>query len=215
MDHRVGQIVDAVDRLGIAEETILLFGSDNGPEFRRPWRGTAGYWRSTYHTAMEGSLRVPFMLRWTGKVPGGGVSNEIVHIADLFPTIARIVGADLPSDRPIDGVDQLDFFLGRQPHSNREGFVYYIKNEMRAVKWRDWKMHMIWEPEVNDGPIKLESPYLFNLIQDPKEETNVALEHSWVMAAMRAIVHDFQQSLKRYPPIPPGTPDPYEPVVSP
>jgi arylsulfatase len=215
MDHRVGQIVDAVDRLGIAEETILLFGSDNGPEFRRPWRGTAGYWRSTYHTAMEGSLRVPFMLRWTGKVPGGGVSNEIVHIADLFPTIARIVGADLPSDRPIDGVDQLDFFLGRQPHSNREGFVYYIKNEMRAVKWRDWKMHMIWEPEVNGGPIKLESPYLFNLIQDPKEETNVALEHSWVMAAMRAIVHDFQQSLKRYPPIPPGTPDPYEPVVSP
>ena len=215
MDHRVGQIVDAVDRLGIAEETILLFGSDNGPEFRRPWRGTAGYWRSTYHTAMEGSLRVPFMLRWTGKVPGGGVSNEIVHITDLFPTIARIVGADLPSDRPIDGVDQLDFFLGRQPHSNREGFVYYIKNEMRAVKWRDWKMHMIWEPEVNGGPIKLESPYLFNLIQDPKEETNVALEHSWVMAAMRAIVHDFQQSLKRYPPIPPGTPDPYEPVVSP
>jgi arylsulfatase len=215
MDHRVGQIVDAVDRLGIAEETILLFGSDNGPEFRRPWRGTAGYWRSTYHTAMEGSLRVPFMLRWTGKVPAGGVSNEIVHIADLFPTIARIVGADLPSDRPIDGVDQLDFFLGRQTHSNREGFVYYIKNEMRAVKWRDWKMHMIWEPEVNDGPIKLESPYLFNLIQDPKEETNVALEHAWVMAAMRAMVHDFQQSLKRHPPIPPGTPDPYDPVVSP
>jgi arylsulfatase len=155
------------------------------------------------------------MLRWTGKVPAGGVSNEIVHIADLFPTIARIVGADLPSDRAIDGVDQLDFFLGRQSRSNREGFVYYIKNEMRAVKWRDWKMHMIWEPEVNDGAIKLESPYLFNLIQDPKEETNVALDHSWVMAAMRAMVHDFQQSLKRHPPIPPGTPDPYEPVVSP
>jgi arylsulfatase len=72
-------------------------------------------------------------------------------------------------------------------------------------------MHMIWEPEVNDGPIKLESPYLFNLIQDPKEETNVAVEYSWVMAAMRAMVHDFQQSLKRHPPIPPGTPDPYQP----
>jgi arylsulfatase len=211
MDHRVGQLVDAVDRLGLAENTVLLFGSDNGPEFRRPWRGTAGYWRSTYHTAMEGSLRVPFMLRWPGKVPAGGVSNEIVHIADIFPTLARVVGADMPKDRAIDGVDQLDFFLGRQAHSNREGFVYYIKNELRAVKWRDWKMHMIWEPEVNDGPVKLESPYLFNLIQDPKEETNVAVEQSWVMAAMRGMVHDFLQTLKRYPPIPPGTPDPYKP----
>ena len=211
MDHRVGQIVDALDESGVAENTFLLFGSDNGPEFRRPWRGTAGYWRSTYHTAMEGSLRVPFMLRWPGQIPAGGVSNEIVHIADLFPTIARVVGAELPADRVLDGVDQLDFFFGKQEYSNREGFVYYIKNEMRAVKWRDWKMHMIWEEEVNDGPIKLESPYLFNLIQDPKEETNVALEHSWVAAHMRRMIHDFQLSLKRYPPIPPGTPDPYEP----
>ena len=214
MDHRVGQISDALDEIGIADDTILIFGSDNGPEFRRPWRGTAGYWRSTYHTAMEGSLRVPFMMRWPGKIPGGGVSNEIVHIADLFPTIARIVGADVPSDRMIDGVDQLDFFLGNQDKSNREGFVYYIKSEMRAVKWRDWKMHMIWEQEVNDGPIKLESPYLFNLVQDPKEETNVALEHSWVMAHMRRMVHEFLESLKRYPAIPPGTQDPYEPPAA-
>ena len=211
MDHRVGQIVDALNDIGIAEDTILLFGSDNGPEFRRPWRGTAGYWRSTYHTAMEGSLRVPFMVRWPGQIPGGGVSNEIVHIADIFPTIARVVGADMPDDRVIDGVDQLDFFLGKQAQSNREGFVYYIKNEMRAVKWREWKMHMIWEQEVNDGAVKLESPYLFNLIQDPKEETNVALEHSWVAAHMRHMVHDFLGSLKDHPPISPGTPDPYTP----
>jgi arylsulfatase len=211
MDHRVGQVSDALDRLGIAENTILIFASDNGPEFRRPWRGTAGYWRSTYHTAMEGSLRAPFMLRWPGKIPTGNVSNEIVHVTDIFPTVARVVGASLPADRIIDGTDQLDFFLGRQSHSNREGFVYYIKSEMRAVKWRDWKMHMVWEPEVNDGPVKLESPYLVNLIQDPKEETNVAVEQSWVMPAMRTMVHEFLQGLKKHPPIPPGTPDPYEP----
>jgi arylsulfatase len=214
MDHRVGQIVDAIDALGIAENTILLFGSDNGPEFRRPWRGTAGYWRSTYHTAMEGSLRVPFMLRWPGKVPEGGVTDEVVHIADLFPTLLRIAGADLPDDRPIDGVDQLDFFLGRQECSNREGFVYYIKEEMRAVKWRNWKMHLIWEQEVNDGPIKLEAPYLFNLIQDPKEETNVAVENVWVRSVVMRMIHEFRQSLRENPPIPPGTPDPYTPPES-
>ena len=211
MDHRVGQIVDAVDKLGIAEDTILMFGSDNGPEFRRPWRGTAGYWRSTYHTAMEGSLRVPFMMRWPGQIPEGGVSDEIVHIADLFPTLLGLIGADLPADRPIDGVDQLDFFLGKQEKSNREGFVYYIKDELRAVKWREWKMHLVWEPEVNDGAIKLEAPYLFNLIQDPKEETNVMVENGWIRSVAMRMVHEFRQSLKDNPPIPPGAPDPYTP----
>jgi len=211
MDHRVGQIEDAIERLGIAEDTLLIFGSDNGPEFRTPWRGTAGYWRSTYHTAMEGSLRVPFMMRWPGKIPEGGVTDEIVHITDLYPTLLGLIGADVPKDRPIDGVDQLDFFLGKQEKSNREGLVFYIKNEMRAAKWRQWKVHFIWEPEVNDGAIKLEAPYIFNLIQDPKEETNVALEANWVRTVVFKMVREFQESLKAFPPVPPGTPDPYTP----
>jgi arylsulfatase len=211
MDHRVGQVEDAIERLGIADDTIFIFGSDNGPEFRKPWRGTAGYWRSTYHTAMEGSLRVPFMMRWPGNIPAGRVTDEIVHIADLYPTLLGLVGADVPTDRPIDGVDQLDFFLGKQEKSNREGFVFYIKNEMRAAKWRHWKVHFIWEPEVNDGAIKLEAPYIFNLIQDPKEETNVALEANWVRTVVFKMVRDFQESLKEFPPVPPGAPDPYTP----
>jgi arylsulfatase len=214
MDHRVGQIVDALAALGIADHTILIFASDNGPEFRRPWRGTAGYWRGTYHTAMEGSLRAPFMIRWPSKVPQGGVSDEIVHISDLYPTLFRIVGAQLPTDRAIDGVDQLDFLLGRQTHSNREGFVFYIKDELRAVKWRDWKLHLVWEPEVNDGATKLEAPYLFNLIQDPKEETNVMMEFTWVRSAAMRMVHEFRQSLRKYPPVPPGAPDPYTPPTA-
>ncbi|MGQ0752323.1 MAG: arylsulfatase, partial [Betaproteobacteria bacterium] len=138
MDHRVGEVLDEIDALGIAAETLFIFASDNGPEFRRPWRGTAGPWTGTYHTAMEGGLRAPCIVRWPGQIPADGVSNEIVHVADLFPTLARVAGATVPGDRPIDGVDQLDFFLGRQEKSNREGFLYYIKNELRAVKWRNW-----------------------------------------------------------------------------
>jgi len=210
MDHRVGQVVDEIDALGIADETMILFGSDNGPEFRRPWRGTAGIWTGTYHTAMEGSLRVPFMLRWPGKVSSAQISNEIVHVVDLFPTLARVAGATVPADRPIDGVDQLDFFLGRQARSNREGFVYYIKNELRAVKWRNWKMHFIWEVEPNEGPIKLETPYIFNLLRDPKEQTSVATEENWVRGPMLRLLANFQESLKAHPPIPPGAPDDYE-----
>ncbi|HSQ03139.1 MAG TPA: arylsulfatase [Burkholderiales bacterium] len=211
MDYRVGQILDEIDALGIRDDTFIIFGSDNGPEFRRPWRGTAGMWQGTYHTAMEGALRVPFMMRWPGRITPGRVTNEIVHITDLYPTLARIAGATVPTDRPIDGVDQLDFFLGRQSGSNREGFVYYIKQELRAAKWRDWKMHLVWEPEPNSGPVHLETPWIFNLIQDPKEETDVGTPNSWVRGPIRRLILNFQESLKQHPPIPPGAPDDYRP----
>jgi arylsulfatase len=150
-------------------------------------------------------------MRWPGHIPASSVSNEIVHIVDLYPTLAHVVGAPLPNDRPIDGVDQLDFFLGKQAHSNREAFVYYIKQELRAAKWRDWKMHMVWEPEPNAGPNHLESPLIFNLTRDPKEETDVGTEFNWVRGPIRRMVHAFQQSLKQHPPIPPGAPDDYVP----
>ena len=212
MDYRVAQILDEIDALQLRENTVVFFGSDNGPEFRRPWRGTAGPWVGTYHTAMEGSLRVPFMLRWPGRVPAGVVTDEIVHVTDLYPTLARVVGARTPTDRPIDGVDQLDFFRGRQSKSNREGFVYYIKNEMRAVKWRQWKMHLVWETEPNVGPIRLETPWIFNLIQDPKEESDIGYQNAnWVRGPMLRLIRNFQESLKQHPPIPPGAPDDFVP----
>ena len=211
MDARVGQLIDFIDNSGLRENTVFIFASDNGPEFRRPWRGTAGPWTGTYHTSMEGALRVPFMVRWPGRVPRARVSNEIVHVVDLYTTIASIAGATLPGDRPIDGVDQSDFFFGKSDKSAREGFVYYIKDELRAAKWRDWKMHMVWETEPNTGPIHLETPWVFNLTQDPKEETDVGTQYNWARRPLRVLIQDFQQSLKQHPPIPPGAPDDYRP----
>jgi arylsulfatase len=152
------------------------------------------------------------MMRWPGKVAPGRISNEIVHITDLYTTLARIGGAEVPKDRPIDGVVQLDFFLGKQEKSNREGFVFYIKNEMRAAKWRDWKMHFVWEPEPNTGPIHLETPWIFNVTRDPKEETEAGMEGNWVRGPFRRMIDSFQESLKRNPPIPSGAPDDYVPV---
>jgi arylsulfatase A-like enzyme len=204
IDHRVGQVIEEVDRLGIAENTVFIFCSDNGPEFRQPYRGTAGPWRGTYHTAMEGSLRVPFIVRWPGRIPAGGVSNEIVHVTDMFTTLSLLGGAGLPADRPIDGVDQLPFLLGQQEKSNREGFPFYIKTDLRAVKWRDWKLHFFWEPEVNTGQGRLESPYLFNLTRDPKEESDVGVFNTWVYGPILRLVRTFQQSFAEYPNTPPG-----------
>lgn len=211
MDHRAGQLLDAIEQLGIANDTLFIFASDNGPEFRRPWRGSAGMWQGTYHTAMEGGLRAPCMLRWPGRIPAGGVSNAIVHVTDLYTTLARVAGAAVPDDRPVDGLDQLDFFTGRRAESAREGFLFYIKSELRAAKWRDWKMHLAWEAEPNAGVNHLESPLLFNLIQDPKEETDVGSQSSWVRTPIRQMIHGFQESLRRNPPIPSGAADDYLP----
>ncbi len=207
MDHRLGQVVDEIDRLGIGADTLLIFCSDNGPEFRAPYRGTAGPWRGTYHTAMEGSLRVPFIARWPGRIAQGRVSNEIVHVTDVFTTLATLAGARILSERPIDGVDQSALLLDPLAKSAREGFLFYIKNELRAVKWRDWKLHFYWEPEVNEGKGKLESPYLFNLTRDPKEESDVLVFNTWVMGPMLRMVQAFNRSCQQWPNTPPGASD--------
>lgn len=211
MDARVGQIIDAIKENNLSENTIFIFASDNGPEYRRPWRGSAGMWTGTYHTSMEGALRVPMIIRWPNKIPAGKVTNEIIHVVDLFPTLAHIANLEIPKDRIIDGIDQSEFLLGEQEKSNREGFVYFIKTELRAAKWRDWKMHFVWEVEPNDGAKHLETPYLFNIVQDPKEESDVNSTQGWVRGPIRKMVLKFQNSLKEHPPIPPGAPDDFQP----
>lgn len=212
MDYRVGQLLDAVDQLGIREETLFIFASDNGPEFRRPWRGTAGPWSGTYHTAMEGGLRVPLIVRWPGQVAKHSVSDDIVHVTDLFTTLAHAAGAKLPQDRPIDGVNQLDWWTGAEPRSAREGFLFYIKTELRAAKWRHWKLHFVFEREPNEGTRHLETPWLFNIKRDPKEETDAAMEDGWVRGPMRRMIMAFEKSLRDHPPIAPGAPDEFDPA---
>src|SRR3954454_2069701 len=96
MDYRTGQILDAVKEAGVEEKTIVIFASDNGPEGNHPWEGDSGPWRGTYFTAMEASLRAPFIIRWPGRIPAGRVNNEIVHIVDLFTTLAQVGGAEIP-----------------------------------------------------------------------------------------------------------------------
>jgi len=212
MDSNVGEILDAIDRLGIRDNTIVVFTSDNGPDPTAPSNGWSGPWRGYYFTHMEGSLRTPFIIRWPNKVPAGRVSNEIVHEVDTFTTFARIAGASVPTDRPIDGIDQTDFFMGKQ-RSNREGFPVFVADRMEAVKWRNYKM-AFYEAERDwwSAPVKLGVPKIYDLYADPTEEYPATLTpNGWVGGPMMKIVADFEASLKKYPPIAPGTPDPYKP----
>jgi arylsulfatase A-like enzyme len=214
IDHRTGQILDAIDDLGVRDNTFVLWLSDNGPEEIEGYHGTAGYWRGNYFTTLEGSLRVPALVRWPGKIPTGQISNEIVHMVDVLPTVARIAGAKVPTDRIIDGVDQFDFLAGKQENSNREGFPAYNGDELFSYKWRNWKMHFVQLDSMFGAPAKLNMPHLHNLIEDPKElypVDKVDVSASWVFPVVLKKVIEFQKTLAVEPPIKLGTPDPYVP----
>jgi arylsulfatase len=211
MDANVGQMVDAIDRLGIRDNTIVIFASDNGPEFVRPYDGWAGPWRGQYFTAWEGGIRVPFMIRWPGHVPAGRVSDEIVHCVDLFPTIASMVGASVPNDRAIDGVDQSKFFTGKTDASGREGILIWCADRLQAVKWRHYKVHFYQQETMVSPPVKLPVPFLFNLYTNPQEDENKPALDTWTIGPVLKMVAAFEESTKQYPLIPMGTPDPYRP----
>ena len=211
LDFNVGQMLDAVDRLGIRDNTIVIFASDNGPEFIRPWDGWAGPWRGQYFTALEGGIRVPFMIRWPGKVTAGRVSDEIVHGVDIFPTLASIAGGVVPKDRPIDGVAQSGFFLGKGGKSGRDGILIFCSDRLQAVKWRNYKVHFYQQDTMVSPPVKLGVPKLFNLYTNPLEDDAKPTVESWIVAPVLKMVGGFEQSLKTSPLIPTGTPDPYQP----
>ena len=211
MDHHVGEMLDTINKLGISDKTIVIFASDNGPEEVAAYRGTAGYWRGHYFTALEGSLRAPFIIRWPSKVPSGKVTNEMVHISDLLPTFAGIGGYDVPSDRIIDGVDQSDLFFSKNGRSKREGFPVYNGDDLYAYKWRNWKVHFVELNSMFGAAKKLNLPHVYNLIKDPKEDFNIAPESTWILPVVMSRVIDFQKTLITEPPIRLGTPDPYVP----
>lgn len=211
LDANVGLMLDALDRIGGRDNTIVIFASDNGPEFVRPYDGWAGPWKGQYFTAWEGGIRVPFMIRWPGRIAAGRVSDAIVHGVDLFPTIARLTGAAVPTDRPIDGVDQSAFFLGKSEKSSRDGIPIWCADRLQAVKWRQYKVHFYQQETMVSPPVKLPVPFLFNLYTNPQEDELKPALDTWVIGPVLKIIGEFEASLKDHPLIPVGTPDPYVP----
>jgi len=215
-DSYIGELLDAVDALGIRDNTVFIFTADNGPEGAVPHQGFAGPWRGSYFTGLEGSLRVPFLARWPGRIPAGLKSNEIVHEMDLFTTFASMAGGEVPSDRIIDGVDQSDFFLGRSAKSPRESVVVYVGNALYGVKWRNWKMMVKEISTIAGDPVRSYGvPLFYNLLLDPKEEYPVlhAPPNFWVRYPAGEVLVEHARSLQLEQPIPPGTPDPYVPAT--
>lgn len=205
-DAYVGEVLDTIDTLGLKENTIVIFTADNGREGVPRSFGFTGPWRAGMFSPYEGSLRVPFLVRWPGKIPPGQVSNEIVHQIDLFPTLARAVGGKIPDDRIIDGVDQTDFLMGKTPKSARESVIIYIGNTLFGLKWRNWKL-LLKELDRESYAIRdLAYPTIYNLIVDPKEEVPELnyLNDTWVDFPLYQVLEDHQASIAKDP----GAPDP-------
>jgi arylsulfatase A-like enzyme len=146
VDHNVGQILDAIDDAGIAKDTIIILTGDNGAaNYPSPGLvtgevgGSNGPWRGGLSTAYEGGMRTPAMIRWPDNIQAGKVTDEIVADLDWLPTIAGLIGETnrVPTDRPVDGVNQTAFFLGNQDRSNRDYVVAYVGDTVFAVKWRN------------------------------------------------------------------------------
>ncbi len=162
IDWAAGVLMAELGRLGIDDETMVLFTSDNGS--RADFGPSNGYLRGRKGTTWEGGQRVPLIVRWPGAVPAGRVESGIASSIDLLPTIASLTGAEVPANRTIDGVDLSLLLTGKTGHSPREDFLYYHRNVLEAVRVGDWKLHL------RKGEDVIEE--LYDLRVDPGESQN-------------------------------------------
>ncbi|NIZ61942.1 arylsulfatase [Sedimentitalea sp. CY04] len=218
VDHNIGRILETLEDVNAAENTIVVLTGDNGPGTLPQGLGYAtgevggstGPWRGALSTGFEGGLRTPAMVRWPGAIPQGVVTNEIVSVLDIYPTLATLVGeaSRIPTDRPIDGIDQSAFLLGDQETSNREHIITFVGDDVFAVKWRDLKVHF-YTAEATFAEIKKHTfPHVYNVTEDPAEQFelwgNEGFSHAWVMTPVTKILTELTTSMVTFPNIQPG-----------
>ena len=207
LDHRAGQILDVLDELGLAEDTIVVWASDNagGTLLGQPM-GSGGYWRGFFGSGWEGSIRAPAMVRWPDHIPAGVVTEEIVATYDWYPTLATLAGLGdrVPTDRPIDGLDMSAFLLGQADTSGRDSFVYMgTDGELISAKWKTFKVHFRLTDSNNwVAPyIKPQIPLVCDLISDPKELYDLMsseVTYAWVIGAALIPVIALNQSAQQF-----------------
>jgi arylsulfatase A len=162
IDFATGVLLAEIEHLGIDENTLVMFTSDNGS--RNDFGPSCGALRGRKATTWEGGQRVPFIARWPGSIPAGRVNGGILSAIDLLPTLATLVGAPVPAEPAIDGVDASELLMGKTEESPRTTFYYYLRNNLEAVRDGDWKLH-VWR----GGAKTLE---LYNLREDISETAN-------------------------------------------
>ncbi len=203
MDQAIGKILAAIDAKGIAENTFLLFMSDNGGatsfgSVNRPWRSGKG---SVY----EGGVRVPAIVRWpAGGVSGGGTCDAMMGMIDVYPTVKRIAGVTVADLNPVDGFDVLDVIRGKAPPPERHWFSYIAQGSPDKIAVCDgtWKL-IVLGGSVLDVPLKATADTsdpelnrtveLYQMARDPSETTNLAKEEPEIVSRLLAELHVFRR----------------------
>lgn len=201
LDWGIGEMMRALKTSGAAENTIVVFTSDNGPmknEYAKPYRGTK-------YVTFEGGHRVPFIVHWPAAIKQPTVSDVPVNAMDLFPTLSAIIGAALPGDRSYDGESLLPLLSG-QPLTRKvdQPFFYYNCENLQAIRWGDWKLHLprsieqlpFWDK--NKAFKNLNHPVLYNLRSDPNEATDVASKQPETVEHILAIAKAARTELGEY-----------------
>lgn len=209
IDWAVGEVLNAIKRNNLDEDTLVIFSSDNGP-----WlsygnhAGSTGPFRKGKGTNLEGVHREPCIMRWPGRLPANSVCKEPLMTIDIFPTIARLIGAELPAHK-IDGLDiwpvLADLPSAKNPHD--ASYFYYNQNDLQAVRSGEWKLlfahttrTMNGQPQGKDGvPGKYRSltieRSLYNLTADPGETQDVSARHPEIISRLEALAENARADL--------------------
>ncbi|MGA2226463.1 MAG: arylsulfatase [Syntrophobacteraceae bacterium] len=227
-DEQVGALLKKLEDLGVADNTIVIYSTDNGNELMMwPDGGTAPF-RGEKGTAWEGGFRVPCLVRWTAQIKPGTELNGIQSHEDLFVTLAAAAGmpnlktelltgkkiGDMTYKVHLDGYNQLDYWTGKTEKSARREFFYYDETDLMAMRVDGWKMHIGVKPEGSwwDEKYYPSVPYLFNLLMDPMEKMDPQskewgyagrkffAQKMWAPAAAGPFIAAHLQSLAEYPP---------------
>ncbi|MBN2310457.1 MAG: sulfatase, partial [Candidatus Hydrogenedentes bacterium] len=208
IDWSVGEILSALKRHGLDENTLVIFSSDNGPWLSYgDHAGSAGPLREGKGTTFDGGQREPAIMRWPGRIPAGTVCTELCATFDILPTVAGLARAPMPGGRVIDGEDIWPLMAGvpgaRSPH---EAFFFHRSGRLEAVRSGRWKLHLAhdYRSVKEPGSGGLPGPYekrhteqaLFDLEHDIGETTNVADAHPEVVARLLGLIEAFREDIK-------------------
>ena len=202
IDWSCGEILKTIKELGLDEKTLVVFTSDNGQAgvAAQPLHGGKG-------SSWEAGFRVPFVARWTKRIPAGAVSDQFATIMDMLPTLAPLAGAEVPADRKIDGKNIWPLLSGKpEARSEYDAFFYYVRDsQLSAVRQGKWKLHVRAPSERWAGKLPREAllatkpkavpPWLYDLNADIGETKNVAEENPQVVRSLTNLAKEFDRKL--------------------
>jgi arylsulfatase A-like enzyme len=198
MDWGMGELFAALRRIGLDENTLVIFVSDNGPALGKGAQGgSAVPLRGGKHSTWEGGVRVPFIARWPGRISAGAAHDGIASLMDIYTTTIELAGGRVPSDRPVDGRNIMTMLQanGPSPHST---FIFYKMARLMAIRSGEWKLHFFRVKQralPMDNVVKCDPPELYNLSGDIAEKSNVTRDHSDIVAKLTQEAEDFLETV--------------------